>query len=87
MQIEEPKLADYVLRGGEFGENGYWQPSKNGLGYWLIIEWLNIHGLGIECYKDIEYSKLYGNDRTGEILTKERIKVKMRKGEEIHCTN
>lgn len=41
---QEPKLCDYVMRGGEFGENGMWQPSKNGLGYWFVIEWLDIHG-------------------------------------------
>ncbi len=41
---QEPKLCDYVMRGGEFSENGMWQPSKSGLGYWFVIEWLNIHG-------------------------------------------
>lgn len=41
---QEPKLCDYVMRGGEFNENGMWQPSKSGLGYWFIIEWLNVHG-------------------------------------------
>lgn len=87
LQIEEPKLADYVLRGGEFEENGYWQPTNKGLGYWFIIEWLNIHGLGIEYYKDIEYSKIYGNKKTGEILAKEKIKTTMRKGGANDCTN
>ncbi len=41
---QEPKLCDYVMRGGEFGENGMWQPSKEGLGFWFVIEWLNVHG-------------------------------------------
>lgn len=41
---QEPTLCDYVMRGGEFNEQGMWQPSKNGLGYWFIIEWLNVHG-------------------------------------------
>lgn len=41
---QETKLCDYVMRGGEFNEQGMWQPSKNGLGYWFIIEWLNVHG-------------------------------------------
>ena len=41
---QEPTLCDYVMRGGEFNEHGMWQPSKNGLGYWFIIEWLNVHG-------------------------------------------
>lgn len=21
-----------------------WQPSKDGLGYWFVLEWLNVHG-------------------------------------------
>lgn len=78
LQIREPRLADYVLRGGEFDESGYWQPSKDGLGYWFIIEWLNIHGLGIVYYTDIDYAGNYGNDRTREILLKEKIKVGMK---------
>ena len=44
LQKEEPKIDDYVLRGGEFSENGMWQPSKDGLGYWFVLEWLNAHG-------------------------------------------
>lgn len=44
LQKEEPEIADYVLRGGEFSENGMWQPSKDGLGYWFVLEWLNVHG-------------------------------------------
>lgn len=81
LQIRDPQLADYVLRGGEFGEDGYWQPSSNGMGYWLVIEWLNIHGLDIKIYKDIDYPELYGNQRTKEILLKEKIKVKMKQTE------
>lgn len=41
---QEPKLCDYVMRGGVFGENDMWQPTKDGLGYWFILEWLNVHG-------------------------------------------
>lgn len=81
LQIEEPKLADYVLRGGEFGDNGYWQPSNNGLGYWFIIDWLNLHGLGITYYKDIDYAGIYGNEQTRKIILSEKIKVGMNKTE------
>lgn len=35
-----PKLYDFCMRGGEFNENGIWQP-KNGLGYWYIIKEMN----------------------------------------------
>lgn len=41
---QEPKLCDYVMRGGEFSENGMWKPSKDGLGYWFVLEWLNVNG-------------------------------------------
>lgn len=41
---QEPELCDYVMRGGEFNEQVMWQPSKSGLGYWFVIEWLNVHG-------------------------------------------
>lgn len=41
---QEPKLCDYVMRGGEFSESGMWQPSIDGLGYWFVLEWLNVHG-------------------------------------------
>lgn len=41
---QEPELCDYVMRGGEFNENDMWQPSKDGLGYWFVLEWLNVHG-------------------------------------------
>lgn len=87
LQIKEPRLADYVLKGGEFGEKGYWQPSKEGLGYWFVIEWLNIHGLGIVTYNDIDYAGIYGNERTAEILLKERIKTKMKTQEVADDSN
>lgn len=41
---QEPKLCDYVMRSGGFCESGMWQPSKDGLGYWFVLEWLNVHG-------------------------------------------
>lgn len=41
---QEPQLCDYVMRGGEFSESGMWQPSIDGLGYWFVLEWLNVHG-------------------------------------------
>lgn len=85
MQIKEPKLADYVLRGGQFGADGYWQPSNNGLGYWFVIDWLNIHGLGIEYYKDTDYAGIYGNENTRKILLQEKIKAGMKRTEGKGC--
>jgi len=66
---QEPKLCDYVMRGGEFNENGMWQPSKNGLGYWFMLEWLNIHGeLKIGIPNKERYIKKYGNEETEKHL-------------------
>ena len=57
---QEPKLCDYVMRGGEFNENGMWQPSKDGLGYWFVLEWLNVCGnLGIGIPNWAYYYKKY----------------------------
>lgn len=68
LQKQEPQLADYVLRGGEFGESGMWIPSKNGMGYWFVIDWLELNGIYIP-YKNAEYYRTtYGNERTKELL-------------------
>lgn len=72
---QEPKLCDYVMRGGEFSESGMWQPSKDGLGYWFALEWLNVHGnLGIgipnrSCYMGkycTEENRKYLEDENNE---------------------
>lgn len=39
----EPQLADFILRGGEW-KDGLWQPSKDGLGYKVVIDWMNENG-------------------------------------------
>lgn len=33
-----------MMRGGEFDEKGIWKPDGRGLGFWFVIEWINIHG-------------------------------------------
>lgn len=66
---QEPKLCDYVMRGGEFSESGMWQPSKNGLGYWFILEWLNVHGkLGIGIPNRKRYLSEYLTNEVREYL-------------------
>ena len=68
---QEPKLCDYVMRGGEFNENGMWQPSKNGLGYWFVLKWLNVHGnLGIGIPNWNYYHEKYGTGETDKYLKK-----------------
>lgn len=66
---QEPKLCDYVMRGGEFNENGMWQPSKYGLGYWFVLEWLDVHGnLGIGIPNWTYYYKNYNTKETDKYL-------------------
>lgn len=66
---QEPRLCDYVMRGGEFSEDGMWQPSKNGLGYWFVLEWLNAHGnLDIGIPNRSYYIDKYYTDEHGKYL-------------------
>lgn len=66
---QEPKLCDYVMRGGEFSEDGMWQPSKDGLGYWFVLEWLNAHGnLDIGIPNRSYYIDKYYTDEHGKYL-------------------
>ena len=39
----EPKRYDFVMGGGEW-QDGLWQPTKDGLGYKFVVDWLNKHG-------------------------------------------
>lgn len=43
LKKQEPKLYNYVMRGGKFNENGMWVPHK-GLGFKYVIDWMNEHG-------------------------------------------
>ncbi len=66
---QEPKLCDYVMRGGGFDECGMWKPTNDGLGYWFVLEWLNVWGkLGIGIPNREHYLKEYGNERTRKYL-------------------
>ncbi len=69
LQKQEPKLADYVLRGGEFGESGMWQPSKEGMGYWFVLDWLATHGIKIPYENAEHYRDTYGTNRNRILLT------------------
>ena len=43
-QFSDPAIIDYMMRGGDLDENGIWKPDKRGLGFWFVIEWINVHG-------------------------------------------
>lgn len=40
----EPGNHNYMMRGGAFDEKGIWKPDNRGLGFWLVAEWINVHG-------------------------------------------
>lgn len=44
MKCTHPKRYEYVMGGGEFGEDGMWIPNSKGLGFKFVIDWLNEHG-------------------------------------------
>lgn len=61
LQSIEPKLADYVLSGGEFSEAGMWQPNNKGMGYWFVLDWLKIHGISVPYINSEFYIEKYGD--------------------------
>ena len=55
IDFSNPKLADWMLRGGHFRESdGLWEPH-NGCGMWFVMEWCNIHGGMKYWYPNREY--------------------------------
>lgn len=70
MAITHPNSYDYLMRGGAFDDDGLWKPTNNGLGYWFVLKWINIHGgfdIAIPNYE--YYEKEYGNELTEKYLT------------------
>lgn len=43
-KFSNPVIVDYMLRGGAFDRSGLWKPDSRGLGFWFVIEWINLHG-------------------------------------------
>lgn len=38
-----PKLYDYCINGGEYNEDGTWQPSKDGLGIGHVLDFIGVN--------------------------------------------
>lgn len=38
-----PKLYDYCINGGEYNEDGIWQPSKDGLGIGHVLDFIGVN--------------------------------------------
>ena len=69
MSITHPNLYDYIMRGGAFDDDGLWKPTNNGLGYWFVLKWINIHGgFNIAMPNYEHYEKEYGNELTQKYL-------------------
>lgn len=70
LEVTNPKLYDYMMRGGAFDEDGLWKPDKRGLGFWFPAEWINRHSKRINYYlPNIEhYIKEYGTEETRRYL-------------------
>lgn len=43
-RVSNPAVIDYMMRGGSFDKDGLWKPDRRGLGFWFVIEWINLHG-------------------------------------------
>lgn len=67
--VSNPAIIDYMLRGGGFAEDGLWKPDNRGLGFWFVIEWINIHGnLHIVMPRREEYLGQYMTAETARYL-------------------
>lgn len=72
-RFSNPAVIDYMMRGGAFNEKGLWKPDGRGLGFWFVIEWINIHGgLHIVMPHREKYLREYMTEETGEYLKTEK---------------
>lgn len=68
-KLSNPAVIDYMLRGGSFDRDGLWKPDSRGLGFWFVIEWINLHGnLGIIMPHREKYLGQYMTAETGRYL-------------------
>ena len=68
-EVSNPALRDFCMRGGAFDTDGLWKPDERGLGYWFVMQWINIHGgfdMFIPDYRT--YEREYGNELTKKYL-------------------
>ena len=70
-KVSNPKLRDFILRGGAFDEFGLWKPDNRGLGFWFVLQYLNVHGnLDIFIPEYDRYEREYGTEETKLYLTR-----------------
>lgn len=72
LNFSNPKIADWMLRGGHFDTDGLWKPYQ-GLGYWFVIEWVNKFGkMNIWYPNREEYIAKYSTPETDAYLSGEK---------------
>lgn len=68
-KFSNPAIIDYMLRGGNFDKKGIWKPDNIGLGFWFVIEWINLHGgLHITMPHREKYLSQYMTENTKKYL-------------------
>jgi len=68
IDFSNPKIADWILRGGAFDKNGLWKP-KGGMGYWFILAWVMRHSNIVYHVPDLDkYITKYNTDETRRYL-------------------
>ena len=70
-RLSNPKMLDWILRGGAFDEDGLWKPDRRGLGFWFVYEWVNRNGNlrnVLEFPHRQEYIKKYSTPETDVYL-------------------
>ncbi len=72
-ELSNPAIVDYMMRGGALNEKGLWKPDSRGLGFWFVIEWINVHGgLHIIMPHRERYLEQYMTAETAKYLEAEK---------------
>ena len=73
LEVTNPNLYDYMMRGGAFDEDGMWKPDNRGLGFWFPCLWISNHSTIRYYVPNADYyRKEYGTEETERYLN-ERI--------------
>ncbi len=69
-KVSNPKIRDFILRGGAFDEKGLWKPDDRGLGFWFVHKYIAL-SLGKDLFipEYERYEKEYGTEETRRYLS------------------
>ena len=64
-EVSNPKLRDFILRGGDFDADGLWKPDNRGLGFWFVHKYISL-ALGKDLFipEYERYEKEFGSEMT-----------------------